>query len=213
VAEAESVGGSKTLESANELASGTSSVCLLNINQNTDFPRRGGAFLDQLDQALSGPIALHCVGGFVVSLLYGLPRPTGDVDYVAAIPRYRIEELERLAGRGSKLEAKFKVHLQHVTVVTMPEDYESRLKEMFPRRFKKLRLLAPDPYDLVLSKLERNSPKDQGDVEYLAKTIPLDPKALQELYVRELRPNLMARQTWHDGTLEMWIGAYFSSGE
>lgn len=95
----------------------------------------------------------------------------------------------------------------------MPEDYESRLKEMFPRRFKKLRLLAPDPYDLVLSKLERNSPKDQGDVEYPAKTIPLDPKVLQERYVRELRPNLMARQTWHDGTLEIWIGAYFSSSE
>ncbi len=95
----------------------------------------------------------------------------------------------------------------------MPEDYEARLREMFPLRFKKLRLLAPDAYDLVLSKLERNSPKDQGDVEYLAKTVPLHPEVLQERYVRELRPNLMARQTWHDGTLKMWIGAYFSSSQ
>ena len=127
-----------------------------------DPPLPWSAFLDELDQAISEPIELHCIGGFVVSLLYGLPRSTGDVDYVAAIPRYRTEELEQLAGRGSKLAAKYKVHLQHVTVATMPEDYESRLKEMFPGRLKKLKIFAPDAYDLVLSKLERNSPKDQG---------------------------------------------------
>ncbi len=134
----------------------------------------------------------------------------GLVDYVAAVSRYRIEELERLAGKGSKLPAKHKVHLQHVTVATMPEDYESRLIEMFPGRFKKLKLLAPDPYDLVLSKLERNSPKDQGDVEYLARTVLLDTKILRDRYEKELRPNLLPRETWHDDTLEMCIGSYFS---
>src|SRR6267142_2255572 len=112
-----------------------------------NLPSPWGKFLDELDDALSEPIALHRIGGFVVSLLYGLPRPTGDVDYVAAIPRERIEELEKIAGRESKLEAKYKVHLQHVTVASMPEDYESRLKEMFPGRFKNLRLFAPDPYE------------------------------------------------------------------
>jgi hypothetical protein len=81
---------------------------------------------------------------------------------------------------GSKLARKYKVHLQHVTVATMPEDYESRLKEMFPERLKKLKIFAPDAYDWVLSKLERNSPKDQGDVEYLAKAVPLDPKILRD---------------------------------
>src|SRR5260370_37314549 len=95
-----------------------------------DPPLPWSAFLDELDQAISEPIELHCIGGFVVRLLYGLPRPTGDVDYVAAIPRYRPEELEQLAGRGSKLAAKDKVHLAHVTVATMPEEYELRLKKM-----------------------------------------------------------------------------------
>jgi hypothetical protein len=54
-----------------------------------------------------GPIELHCIGGFVVSLLYGLPRPTGEVDYVAAIPRYRIEELEQL--RRERIKTRRKV--------------------------------------------------------------------------------------------------------
>jgi hypothetical protein len=161
-------------------------------------PSPWGDFLDELDNALSEPVKLHCIGGFVISLLYGLPRPTGDVDYVTAIPRYRIEELEKLAGRESALASKYKVYLQHVAVTAIPENYESRLSEMFPGRFKKLKIMAPDPYDLALSKLERNSPKDQGDVEYLARTVPLDPKILQDRYDRELRPNLMARQSWHD---------------
>jgi hypothetical protein len=124
----------------------------------------------------------------VVSLLYGLPRPTGDIDYIAAIPRYRIKELEQLAGRGSKLATKYKVYLQHVTVATMSEDYESRLIEMSSGRFKKLKIFAPDPFDLVLSKLERNSPKDQGDVEYLAKAVPLDPQILRDRYEKRITP-------------------------
>lgn len=178
-----------------------------------ELPSPWREFLDELDEALSEPVELHCIGGFVISLLYGLPRPTGDVDYISAVPRNRIEELEQLAGRESGLARKYKVYLQHVAIATMPEDYESRLTEMFPGRFKKLKIFAPDPYDLVLSKLERNSPKDQGDVAYLASRVPLKAELLQERYERELRPNLMARQTWHDGTLKMWLGAYFPGAD
>ena len=54
-----------------------------------------------------------------------------------------------------------------------------------------------------MSKRERNSPKDQGDVEYLARTVPLDPKTLRDRYEKELRPNLMASKTWHDGTRDV----------
>lgn len=45
-------------------------------------------------------------------------------------------------------------------------------------------------------------------MEYLAKTLSLDAQVLRDRYQRELRPNLMAREAWHDGTLDMWIGAY-----
>ena len=79
-------------------------------------------FLIELDEALSEPVELHCIGGFVISLIYALPRPTGDVDYISVIPRSRIEELEQLAGRESKLARKHKVHLQRVAITTMPED-------------------------------------------------------------------------------------------
>ena len=52
-----------------------------------ELPLPWGAFLIELDGALSEPVALHCIGGFVISMMYGLPRPTGDVDYITAIPR------------------------------------------------------------------------------------------------------------------------------
>lgn len=47
----------------------------------------------------------------------------------------------------------------------MPEDYETPLTELFLGRFKDLRIYVPDPYLLILSKLERNSPKGREDVE------------------------------------------------
>jgi hypothetical protein len=58
---------------------------------------------------------------------------------------------------------------------------------MFPRSFEPLRLFALDPYDLALSKLERNEQLDRDDVKYLARTIPLDITVLQHRYHRPIR--------------------------
>lgn len=115
-----------------------------------------------------------------------------------------------MAGEGSPLAREHRVHLQYSAVATLPDSYDTRLTEPFRGRFKKLRLFALDPYDLVLSKLERNSPKDREDVAYLARTRSLDPDLLRERYQRELRPYLLAKHEWHDQTLEMWIEAYFA---
>jgi hypothetical protein len=71
-------------------------------------------------------------------------------------------------------------------------------------------MFALDPYDLALSKLERNSPKDAEDVQYLAKNLSLDTGILRERYNNELRPYL-SREGWHDQTLNLWIESYFSS--
>lgn len=79
---------------------------------------------------------------------------------------------------------------------------------MFPGQFKKLLLRALDPYDLMLSKLERNSPKDRDDVEYLAKALHLSPEVLRECYEKELRPYL-ANEGRHNLTLDLWLNSLF----
>ena len=66
-----------------------------------------------------------------------------------------------------------------------------------------MRLFAPDPYDYILSKVERNSSKDR-DADYLFGTQKLDSQTLRERYQQELRPYL-AKENWHDKTLELRI--------
>lgn len=46
------------------------------------------------------------------------------------------------------------------TVATYPDSYEERLTEMYPGLSRHIRLLALDPYDLVLTKLTRNADRD-----------------------------------------------------
>jgi hypothetical protein len=137
-----------------------------------------------------------------MAMLYGLKRPTADVDVLAIKPRV---DLTPRAGKGSPLHRKHGVYLDVVTVLeAYPEDYEQRLTELFPGAFNRLRLRALDPYDLVLTKL-RNSPKDREDVYHLADAVPLDIDILRSRY-DEMRPNL-GNPTREDLTLRLWTEA------
>ena len=143
-------------------------------------PSPWDGFLRELDGLLRGQVQVHCIGGFVVSMYYGLPRPTADIDYYALLPHQSIGDLQRWAGPDSTLAKKYKVHLQYVPMVSLPEDYAERLSAIYPGRYENLRLYAPDPYDLILSKLERNSPKDRDDVAFLAGSLHLSRALLRE---------------------------------
>ena len=89
-------------------------------------------------------------------------------------------------------------------MAAIPENYEERLTEMFPGTYRHLRLMALDPYDIALSKLERNSQKDRDDVRYLSRTVPLDLATLQQLYETELRWQL-GRPDREDLTMKLWM--------
>jgi len=45
---------------------------------------------------------------------------------------------------------------------------------MAPGEFKHLKLLVPDPYDCILSKLERGGGKDRDDADFLFRSQKLD---------------------------------------
>jgi hypothetical protein len=89
--------------------------------------------------------------------------------------------------------------------MTLPENYEERSLEMMPGEFKHLRLFVPDPYDSILSKLERNDSKDRDDARYLFQSKKLDTKTLRERYNTCHRPYVVSRVEWHDDTLDLWI--------
>jgi len=175
----------------------------------SDPPSPWREFLKELDTLLDEPFELHCIGGFAVVVGYGLPRSTNDLDYRTAVPYNRVNDLQQIAGPGSALAKKHKVHVQHTGVESIPDSYDDRLTELFPRHFKNIRLFVPDPYDLVLSKLTRNEERDRQDAEFLAKTRHLDPAVLTDRYEKELRPILIGPPE-HDATLKFWLEAYFT---
>lgn len=100
------------------------------------IPEPWQSFFTDIDANLDKSVALHCIGGFVITVLYDLARPTADVDVIAITPRSEIESLMSLAGQGAGLHRKHKVYLQLVGVATVPESYEERLAEIFTGRFK-----------------------------------------------------------------------------
>jgi hypothetical protein len=114
-----------------------------------EIPKPWDAFLKDLDRTLEEPVELHCLGGFVLTMLYGLKRPTADVDVLAVRPRM---DLNPLAGISSSLHKKHRVYLQLVTVLeAYPEDYEERLTEISPVRsetfgsLRSIRTTSPSP--------------------------------------------------------------------
>ena len=70
--------------------------------------------------------------------------------------------------------------MQHVGIVTVPENYNDRMTLMFPTAFRRLLLLGLEAHDLALSKLERNSARDREDIRYPARVAPLDLSVFRE---------------------------------
>ena len=168
------------------------------------IPEPWMSFLSEIDAGLSEEVEFHCLGGFVVTVVYELARPTADVDVLAIVPRGEIEHLLGLAGKGSALHRKYGLYLDLVTVATVPEDYEQRLTEVAAGNFKRLRLFALDPYDLALAKIERNIQRDRDDMKHLARIVPFDLDLLRSRYEKELRPYL-GNPSREDLTLRLWI--------
>jgi hypothetical protein len=170
------------------------------------IPEPWRSFLTELDHAAGRETHLECLGGFVLTQLYGLARATADFDCISIAPGDHMMSLLEVAKHGSGLHAKYGVYLDLVTVAVVPENYESRLTEMFPGAFSHLRLYALDPYDLALAKLSRNIQRDRDDVKYLARTVPLDLTILRCRYEEELRA-YVANAKREELTLQLWIEA------
>lgn len=162
------------------------------------------SFLHLLDRELDDLTELHCFGGFVVAECYGLTRATADIDVIEVRGVTAPIDLLKIAGKTSALARKYKVYLDFVTIATVPDDYASRLIEVYLGEFRNLRLMAFEPHDLALAKLERNQDHDRDDVRRLAVSPGLDVNVLQDRYQSEMRWKL-GNPAREDLTLELWI--------
>lgn len=165
-------------------------------------PEPWDRFLNAIDAFVSEEFHFHCLGGFVVTQLYGSPRSTSDLDFLTMIQKN--DDLIRYGGLGSELHKKYGVYLDPVGITLIPDNYAERMKEMYSGNYERLRLFAMDPYDIVLSKLERNSGRDREDVEYLARAEDLDLAILRKRYIDEVRYQVK-NESREDQTLGLWI--------
>ena len=74
-------------------------------------------FLRDIDAFLTEEHEFHCLGGFVVTQLYGSERTTSDVDFLTLIQNS--EDLMKYAGLGSNLYQKYKLYLDPVGVASL----------------------------------------------------------------------------------------------
>lgn len=170
--------------------------------QSKTIPEPWLSFLREIDAFIEEETHLHCLGGFVVTAVYGLKRQTSDVDTLTLVERP--PELFDRAGIGSELFKKYGLYLDPVGIATLPENYEDRLEEIFLSTFEHLRLFALDPYDIALSKIERNGDIDRQDVLHLARVVPFDLEILKHRYHHELRVYL-GNPGREDLTLKLWL--------
>jgi hypothetical protein len=102
------------------------------MSSSNQPPEPWDSFFKELDEAVDTTVRLDCIGGFVVTLLYGLTRPTADVDVVELAPRAAADAMMELGIRGGSLNQKYRIYLDQVAVAAIPENYEDRLVEMCP---------------------------------------------------------------------------------
>ncbi len=166
------------------------------------LPKHWSDFLEAVDKQLATPVTLHCIGGFVIEAVYGISRRTADLDYISIDPRAAIPTLEEIAGQQSELKRIHKLYLQMVTVEEKPDGFDKRLREL-DLGLKMLQLFIPDPYDLILTKLARNSGKDREDVKALVQLQNLTLAVFSRRYEEEMKPWIPNVEK-HDLTVQLW---------
>src|ERR1700722_2634454 len=144
MAAAESASGRPTVESSYRSRGRASRACLA----LKTFRSRGVSFLQEINDALTEDVRLVCMGGFVMTQLYGFSRPTVDIDALAIYPKTLASEIQDLAEKSGPLHSKYKIYLHSATIAAVPEDYDERLTEMYAGAFPHLHIFALDPYDL-----------------------------------------------------------------
>jgi len=93
-----------------------------------------------------------------------------------------------LAGKGSRLQRRHRVYIDHVGVANSPEDYQSRSVRVFPI-WPKVHLWALEPHDLALTRLERSIDHDIRDVLDLAQAGRITRETLISRFATELEPH------------------------
>ena len=88
------------------------------MDPNKSVPEPWLSFLRELDSAVETEIRLDCMGGFVVTMVYGFSRPTADLDVLEIAPREAGKAMLELGVQGGRLHKKYKIYRYEGTMQT-----------------------------------------------------------------------------------------------
>lgn len=135
----------------------------------------------ELDLRLKRPLKLLVGGGAAMTLAYGMPEGTQDVDAVTFKGFDKIEDIkEEIQAVGRKLQIDpdwINPYFSNFAIV-LPPDYTERLRTVFEG--KNLSALALGPEDLFIMKLHAGRPKDDAHIRRLLKTQKMDLELVEE---------------------------------
>lgn len=135
-------------------------------------------FLKELDKALTKKVSILVLGGNAL-ILYGAKKETEDVDI--CIQDKEVEDFVIEYRRKSKIKIDaFIVGL--FATLGMPDFLERAFPSPKKMKFKYIDVFLMNPYDIILTKLDRWKEKDQIDLRSLLTKMQIKREELEERY-------------------------------
>ena len=138
-------------------------------------------FVRAMDRNLDGKAEVWIIGGAAAAIEHGALKRTSDIDVILAIGA----DIGS-AAVAAVAETGLIVHVSGVTVATMPDGFEARMRPARGLRLRNLTLMVPDKYDLVLSKIAADRPHDLDVVEEICNKHHLSFTTLKKRFEEEV---------------------------
>jgi len=142
-------------------------------------------FLRVLDGFLKDDLEIFVIGGLAAILGYDADVKTSDMD-VFTINVGSEADLKR-AMRNAYDVTGIDLLMDRAAIAQLPHNYEDRTKLLRGVSFKKLTVVVPDKYDLVLSKALRAYGHDLAAIQSIHEQHPLSEKTLATRFESEFR--------------------------
>jgi hypothetical protein len=141
-------------------------------------------FLHALDHHLTGDTKIFVIGGTAAIVGYHADAKTADID-VFVVEEGSGKDLLQAAERATE-DTGIDLRIGGASVADLPYNYVDRVRSIRDVRFKKLKVVIPDKYDLVLSKAVRGDARDFAAIEQIHMRHPLAEKTLVKRFETEI---------------------------
>lgn len=142
------------------------------------------AFVRAIDRHLESRASILIVGGAAAAVAYHSDVNTSDIDVFNVVAGSSEAILK--AGGEARIQTGLGIAIGGAAVAELPYNFEERIRPVRGLTLKRLTLLVPEKYDLVLSKTLRAYPHDIDAIAGIHRRHRLSRKTLVHRFETEL---------------------------